>query len=112
MFTVMARNKKTDAEKLIEIPCKVAPRAVQALEQIAEQTDRPKGAVARKLLMHGLAAVLSGTPLEQLDQPYREGVGQTLTIDDLRQEPADGEVVGRKAVPPCETIKKGACSAV
>lgn len=48
------RPKKEPDEVLVDLPIKVSPEALKDVEQIADQLERPRGWVARKLLMRGM----------------------------------------------------------
>jgi predicted transcriptional regulator len=50
------RPKKEPGEVLVDLPIKVDPETLQNVQGIADQLDRPRGWVARKLLMRGLEA--------------------------------------------------------
>lgn len=71
-----------------EVPCAIPERAVEILEQVARQTSRKRGEVSRMFLLHGMAAYLAGTPLESLDNPFREQEPR-LTMEDLLREDPD-----------------------
>ena len=50
----VGRPKKESGEVLVDLPIKVDPKALEDMESIADQLDRPRGWVARKLLMRGM----------------------------------------------------------
>lgn len=52
----MGRPAKGPKEKLIEVPCKVAPDVEAEIARLAIETDRSHSQIARKLISRGLAA--------------------------------------------------------
>ena len=90
----MARQKRTGAERLVEIPCKVPPEAAAKIAEIADLEDRPRGYVARRLVLHGLAAVKNGVALAELDDPFPRESRRALLMADLLATEPDGYIVG------------------
>lgn len=52
----MGRPRKPENAIMVDMPCKVLPVHAAEIEAIAARTHRSKGAVARLLLLRGLAA--------------------------------------------------------
>jgi|SRR5215468_5751924 len=50
----VGRPRKEPGEILVDLPFKVDPEALEIVEQIAAQLDRPRGWAARRLLMRGI----------------------------------------------------------
>jgi len=61
----MGRPAKEPGEKLVEVPCKVSPEVAELIADIARDTDRYRGQIARKLIYRGLAAYLRDGSLEE-----------------------------------------------
>lgn len=52
----VGRPRKKPSEILLEVPCKVPPVVAEAIEEMANSTDRSRSQITRKLILRGLAA--------------------------------------------------------
>lgn len=66
------RPKKEPEEVLVDLPSKVAPSTLEAVEQIAGQLDRPRGWVARRLLMRGVEVYLRDVQIMRPEDAIQE----------------------------------------
>lgn len=69
----MGRPAKEPKEKLTEVPCKVSYDVAEEIARLAEELDRSRSQIARKLISRGLAAYRRDG---SLDEPiFREIAG-------------------------------------
>jgi hypothetical protein len=82
----VGRPKKEPDEILVELPFKVAQDTIETVEQIADQLDRPRGWVARKLLLRGISVYLRDVktmrPEDAIQGP--DASDENTDVDDIR----------------------------
>lgn len=68
----MGRPAKGPKERLIEVPCKVAPDVHAEIARLAITTDRSHSQIARKLISRGLAAYRRDGSLDEPSEIINE----------------------------------------
>ena len=94
----MARPKKSESEKLVEVPCKVPMKVAEEIESLAESQQRSRSQIARFLIERGLQSF-------HRDRILSDKVVRLVMLDDNTKEPDD--VVAVKPEPKIRKQKAG-----
>lgn len=99
------RPKKEPGEVLVDLPIKVDPETLIDVQNIADQLDRPRGWVARKLLLRGIEVYLRDVKIRmpelaiQTEEEAAQRIVQLKSpenVEELAEELADGKPFVRR----------------